>query len=424
MSAGRRQRGALPRLPLDFADRTRLPAAEVAGARILSELPGPAGREVWRVLRLVLDFAAGQHAVEWFDAAYLDAWEEHILRGPLEAPLRLPLGVIVGELTAPHEAERPLLGHGCWCVADWASGRYEETALAFAEAAALCWPENGRYAMVAGRLFRKAGRLREAELWLRRARRLAVWHEDWEAAVLSTSSMGMLEWERGNYKPSIEHLEQAERLARRHQLRRLEGEVLHNRVLLAVFTGQTDAATTYAEAALDRYLPVHPQLPALAYDLAYLWLTKGYARRALPVFESLLPHFKEPERRLQVYAAIAKAAGLLGDRDRFRNASARVEEIAAIQPRVRTLAAALVDAGLGAAELGDAVVAREALQRGLAVAEAAGQADMVVAAERAINRIDQPSKDGLLRDPRSGLRAHDELAERFVRVLEEQPASC
>lgn len=418
MHPGRRRR-TLPRVPLDFADRIRIPPGEVAGAGLLSELPPDVAPRAWAVLRLVLDFAAAQDddGAEWFDADELLAWEEELLRSALDPRLRSPLAVIVGELAQGERADRGTVAHACWCVVEWALDRHEETALAFAEAAALSWPVHERYAMIAGRLFRKAGRTRQAELWLRRARRLSLWVEDWETLVLSTSSLAMLFWDRGNYKRSMQLLKSAERITRRHGMRTLEGEVLHNRLVVAIDTNDTPAAMAYAEGAFDRYLPSHPKLPALAYDIASLWLRKGFAHRALRIFRVLLPHFEDVEPQLQVLAATAKAAGMIGERKEFDAAVERVEALVRHAQRTRALPAALVEVSEGAIAIGDAERATAYLRRAMTAARALAQADVVLSAERILEGIRTGEVAELGRASAEARRAHDALADRFVRVL-------
>ena len=421
MHPGRRRR-TLPRVPLDFADRIRIPPGEVAGAGLLSELPPDVAPRAWAVLRLVLDFAAAQDdGGEWFDADELLAWEEELLRSALDPRLRSPLAVIVGELAQGERADRGTVAHACWCVVEWALDRHEETAFAFAEAAALSWPQHERYAMIAGRLFRKAGRTRDAELWLRRARRLSLWVDDWETLVLSTSSLAMLFWDRGNYKRSMQLLKSAERVAKRQGLRTLEGEVFHNRVLLAVFTGDPQSAARYAEAAFERYLPSHPRIPALGYDIAYLWLSQGYADRALPLLRALLPHFDERGPRLQVIAAVARSAGLLDEEQTFEDAVREFDALAGEADPPRVTPAALVDVGLGAIGCGRAEIGRRALARALAMAEQMGQGDMIIAAEKAIADLERGVRP--IRRRRAS-PSHDDFAERFVRVLTQSRAFC
>lgn len=204
-NAGRR-RTTFPYGPLDFCDRTAIPTAQTEGAAMLAELTGAEGLLAFRILRLVVSYARGEFDRAWFDRDTLQAWEEELLRGRGDRRLYGPAAVIVGELIDPEQAQMSRVSHACWCIAEWADERSPATTVAFAEAAALSWPASPRTALAAGRLIRRAGFAREGEIWLRRARRLAAHEKDWECLVLTTSSLGMLQFTAGNYKAAKHQL--------------------------------------------------------------------------------------------------------------------------------------------------------------------------------------------------------------------------
>lgn len=410
----------LPHGTLDFCDRTCVPAAHAAGAAIFSDLPPIDAAILWRVLRLVLSYARGEYHTAWFDAGQLRNWEEDLLCGAGDARFRSPCAVIVGELVEPDHAEMQTVAHACWCVVEWAldGDRSVATALAFAEAAALSGPMNARYALAAGRLFRRNGKRHEGEMWLNRARRLAAHHPDHECLVLSTSSLGMLYWEQGGFKQARRFLTRAQRVARRHGLRTLEGEVLHNLLVLAIDSGDLDSAEKFAQAAFERYVPNHPKLPALAYDTAYLWLSRGHAHRALRVFQALLPHFSDSCAQLQVLCATCKAAGLTGAHVLFTACAARVADIAGQAQPDNSRAAALVDLGVGALALGETDLAYSALTDALVLARERGLSETLVKAEDALEQL---RSGELLVERRPSSNPHvpqEELAGRFTVALE------
>lgn len=417
--AGRR-RATFPYGPLDFCDRTCVPTARTEGAEILAELPGPEGLLLFRVLRLVIAFARGEYDRAWFDAGALQAWEEELLRTSADRELHAPAAVIVGELVDPERAEMERVAHACWCIVEWADDRSPAARVAFAEAAALSWPANPRYALAAGRLIRRSGFPREAEIWLRRARRLAAHYQDWECLVLSTSSLGMLHFTAGNYKLAKQQLERAHRTARRNNLRTLEGEVRHNQIEVAISTGELDEAERFAREAFERYLPYHRSLPALAYDIAYLWLSRGNPAPSIHIFRALLRHFSAGIPHVQVLCALCRAAGMLRDDSLFQECAQRAEA-ALEQARGIQLPAALVDFALGAIALDDRECAEATLRRARALAVELGQGDVALRAEdlqsrMAIGHI--PQMPRLVEAPNQ-----DRFATTFALVLEELPTS-
>lgn len=311
------------------------------------------------------------------------------------------------------------VAHACWCIVEWALDRDRSlaTALAFAEAAALSWPMNARYALAAGRLFRRNGKPRDGETWLNRSRRLAAHYADHECLALSTSSLGMLFWEQGNLQQAQGYLVRAERLARRHGLRTLEGEVLHNRLVVAIDRGELDAAEGFAQAAFERYLPNHPKIPALAYDTAYLWLSRGHTRRALRVFEALLPHFCDSCAREQVLCATCRAAGIAGERDVFAACAAQVTQMSTQAKPHNSRAAALVDLGVGAMALGETELAESALTEALALARERCLSETVVRADQALEQL-RRGEPVVERRPLSNSRQpQEQLAGHFAAVL-------
>lgn len=419
MATAARGRVALPKGPLDFCDRTCVPAAHPAGAGFFADLPATDAALLWRVLRLVLAYARGGYDSVWFDADRLRCWEEELLLGAADARLRFPCAVIVDELVDPDRADMEVVAHGCWCIAEWAldGDRSVSAALAFAEAAALSWPVNARYALAAGRLFRRNGQPREGETWLNRSRRLAAHHSDHECVALGTSSLGMLYWERGSLKQAQRFLTRARRVARRHGLRTLEGEVLHNLLVVAIDSGELDAAEEFAQAAFERYVPNHPKLPALAYDTAYLWLSRGHTSRALRVFQALLPHFSDSCARLQVLCATCKAAGITGAHEVFASCASQVAEINEQVQQDNSRAAALVDLGVGAFALGENELAESALTEALVLARDRGLSETMVKADQALDQLRRGEPLAERRPSADPRLPQEELAGRLATAL-------
>lgn len=160
------------------------PAPEGAPA----EEPPAAGRAataaVQRGLRAVLRWADEGSA--GLDPGAMAEWERELLLASWDPGARLPLAVLARELGDPAGPEPERVAWACLCVTEWAleSGAVK-AGLAFAEAAARAWPDQGRYAWAAGRLLRTHGREEEAETWLRRAAQLAGRAGDWEGQARS-----------------------------------------------------------------------------------------------------------------------------------------------------------------------------------------------------------------------------------------------
>ncbi|HEU0014799.1 MAG TPA: tetratricopeptide repeat protein [Longimicrobium sp.] len=366
-----------------------VPDGAVAGADIVRELAPELSLTVWQALRSVLLWAAQEPSArgELWERATMVAWEEELLEAPLDNDLRYPLAVIAGELALGAGADPDRLSRGCVCVTEWAlSNGAVCTALAFAEAAAHAWPEHGRYAWLVGRLLRAHGRLRDAELWIRRAVQVAVSTGDWETQTLGLNSLGNVFYERGNYREATSSHVQALRIARRQQLREREGEILHDLFVSTWHTGDLEQAEGYARSALEIYQGGHERLPALAYDIAFSWMSNGYFERALPLLIELSDRFDRQGDQVRVLASSARAAAACG-REALFNEYAKRTETAAAAVTGHGVAYAMFALGLGAWNLKRWNDASEYLIRALMIAEQRGEADVTSNAEAALSSV-------------------------------------
>lgn len=412
----------------DFTSPLTVPGGEVAGTEIVRELPPELALTVWQVLRSVLLWAAEIPAQrgDLFERRAMEQWERELLEGTFDPDLRYPLAVMVGELAELEDASAEALAHACLCVAEWAlAHKATRTALAFTEAAALCLPDHPRYAWMAGRMLRSHGYLREAEQWIKRSVRVAGNRGDWEAQTLGMNSLGNVLYDAGRYREAQQSQMQALRSVRKHGLRDREGDVLHDLFVATAYVGELDQAEEYARAALERYLPRHDRLPALAYDVAFLWMKRGEFSRALPVLVELSAHFHEPHERVVVLASTARAAAACGDKDVYATFSAEAAQLAAESKTGRGVPYALFELGLGASNLGHWQSAEQFLERAEAAARVRGEADVVVNAETALSAVRSgcsAERTELAASRARNQNSRETLTSRFVVSLRGVPA--
>jgi hypothetical protein len=413
-------RGTLPYAPLTLSDATMVHPADVPAAPLLSELEGEDALEGWNVARALLLFASKSAPPVFYSAKTLEAWEAALLRASQRNPFLTPLAVIVGELREWGKKDRSCLCTACLAVAEGALERGAiGSALCFMEAAALCWPENGHYAMLAGRAFKNHGRLRDGERWLRRAMLLSRWFQDWPTHVLSTSSFGMLCWTLGGPARARKHLIRARYLAQRHHLAVIEGEVLHNLLVVAITTEDHVHVAEYASGALKRYVPDHPRLASLAYDVAYYWMTRGHPGKALPMFRELLGRFETATQQLQVLAATARAAGACNERIAFEDSWTAAFALAERAEIGVTLPAALIDLGFGAAHFEEWERASTVFTAALYSAQKFGLSEELVRADTCVTSVQQHCNPDTLVRPFGADPEIDPVSRRFVVALRE-----
>ncbi|HET7460677.1 MAG TPA: hypothetical protein VFJ82_05500 [Longimicrobium sp.] len=355
---------------------------------MLAELDPEHAVMLFDVLRAASLWAADDGAAGWYDPKLLRRWEKAILTGHLDEHLRSAAGVLIGELVHPETSDPRQLSMCCLQISEWALGRGAvETSIEFNRLAALVWPTNARLAYVTGRRYGSVCRFKDSDIWLRRAARIARWYADWEAFADALTSIGMLAYRQGNIPRARSFLDRALRVARRRGLRQLEGEILHDRFTVAFTSNEKTDAEALARAAYQRYLPSHERLPALAYDIAYYWLTRGYAARALPVLRLLRAHFPQPAAQFQVLCASARAAGALHDRTAFRAIWAEANDLMYVAQSSPVFGIALIDLGYGAAHLGDWVHAEAAFLRAAKAAPGKDQGEDRLLAEAALEAV-------------------------------------
>lgn len=350
-----RSRAPLPPNPVEFAYPLAVPDGTVLGAVILHEVPHTFALHVFQALRLTFAWAAGPDASgAEFDAADLSGWEADVLQTEgVDEALWAPVAVIAGELARPADVNPEGLAHACLAVADWAlEAETHGTALLFAEAAAVVWPSNARLAWLCGKVYRERQDFGRAEMWLRRARRVAVWTGDVELQAQALNSLGNLKVRLGDLAGGRELLLSAVRLAKRHRLRERLAKVQHDLLLVCAYDGRFDEGEKHASQAFALYGPEHPNLINLAFDVTLLWNYQGQFARALPVLQALHTRFPDDDRRLRVIASTARAAGAVGDADSFQKAWTEGWTLIDQGSVDHLRAAAPLDMGLGALSLG------------------------------------------------------------------------
>lgn len=164
------------------------PSIGEPGAGWTRGLSAEAAAAVERGLGAVVRWVNGGAAA--FSEGEMDAWERELLLGSWDPGARLPLAVVARELAEPGGGGGERVAWACLCVTEWALERGAVAAgLAFAEAAAHAWPEQGRYAWTVGCLMRAHGREDAAESWLRRAAELAERAGDREGHARSLAEL-------------------------------------------------------------------------------------------------------------------------------------------------------------------------------------------------------------------------------------------
>jgi tetratricopeptide (TPR) repeat protein len=369
--------------------RPRVPPALTRGGErfeglaILGEFDDDLGLLLWQTVRNVLlwtrtppDERAGV-----FAGAAADERLEELARLKPDPELQGPLSVVAALLREPERVDVPRLVNACRRVALWAEERGAlATALDFAQAAALAAADSPALAFQVGRLARRRAEYDRAESWYTRAIIQGRQAGDWRSYALAFSGLGNLFLQKGNLPLARKANVRSLRAARRHRLDHVAAMAYQALFGVEVETGG-ERADEYADKALQAYGPSHPNVPRLAYDVAYQWAVQGRFSRALPVATALLPHFEPTSERVLVLGLVARAAGGTGERAAFGHAAEVLLDLTADPSTADTAAAGLLGLVHGATSLGEWEMAETALDRALQVAADRREGKLMMTAE-------------------------------------------
>lgn len=345
-----------------------------------------AGLVLWQVLR---DVRTWLEAIAAPDEPTLgdEGWK---LEGLVpELAITLPaLDRLIRE-PQPDDATMEAVALACLHVGLWAEDAAAgHTALAFFQAAEDANPDNPHFAYNVGRVARKLALYDDAERWLKWANWVARGAGRWEVVTLSLSGLGNLHRQRGNLPLAMRYHRLTHRIARRHNLRTLEGDALYDLVGLSFDFGNPAQGMEYARKAIEAYGPGHTRIYRLAKDIAWLWMDRyGEFESAAHVFMALLDHVWEPRRRLVLHASLARAAAGAGLEDVFETMWIDAWSMIRQQPLREGHAAALTQLALGAGSLSQWHRAKLAASHALEVARERREGEMVIFSESIVEAV-------------------------------------
>lgn len=407
------------RIPPPLVQDAESPGPE--GLAIVGEIEGELGVVLWKSLRSVMLWAesAGEDRRNLFDQdAGARRSEELRAFVPADAPeLTAALEDLLPVLAAPGKAEPDFVARACARIAKWAEGRKANlTQLEFLQAAAICCPEDSRYALEVGRRSRDLTRYSVAEAWYHRALGLARQVDDWETYVRAYLSHGTMMLRRGAIPAGRRSFLKALRRSRRQGLREVEAEAIHDLCVLEWHAGDRAKSLDFGEQAVQAHGPGHPGLPQLAHDIAYLWLEDGHYQHALPVFMAALSKVKPIERPF-VLGSLGRAAAGVDDVLGYEWAR---RSLADYEPGPG-VAEAWIDFAHAAATLGRAEEMTEAAKLAESVARARKEGQVRFVAESILKGIREAADAPRSREPAHDAR-NDRLARDLIRALQLSPA--
>ena len=326
------------------------------GFNLLLDNPGEAGVVLWQIVRDVTLWASmpESNRKELFSPkAPIRQWQV-LLHTELNESVRPYLLIVSNLLFTDRIPDSSELAFACRKIADWAEDQlHPHTAIAFAQAAALAWPESAECAYKVGWLARRCGEYARAESWLRRCIAITRRLPDMQSQVLAWINLGNIYLARGDHLAAEAAFRRALRGATRSGLSGPKALALHDLFALAVETHRIAEAEVLARRAARAIGATHPRLPILAHDVAAFWFSLGLFERAEVVFSAVLSVTRHPLERLQVLSSVARAAGGAGNRETFLGAWAEAWQIIKGQEEMECVATSALKLAFGSASLAD-----------------------------------------------------------------------
>jgi tetratricopeptide (TPR) repeat protein len=391
--------------------------ADLEGRGVLEEVSGELGEALWLTLRSATLWASlpqvGRDGL--FKRRALRARRDEVLSGVTDRVPKEALSLLWSALARRDATTSADLARSCEAIADWAAtANYWITQAEFLHAAALAAFEEPRRALMAGRATRDQGNFPVAEVWFHRAIAQARWRGDWDIYVRAHVGLGKLWFRRGRTAAATRYLEKAARAGIRRGQLVPAAMAYHDLFNLAFFSRRFDEGVELARKAASLYGRGHPDLPLLAWDIAFQWMERDEYSRAYPFLCSLRPAFAG-RQAMVADGGIARAAGYLGLVAEYAQAAQRVRSAPDSLPNK---AAVLLEVVRGAIALGDHEAASALLAEAERIATPLREARTLILLDELREEASRPMRGGV--KPRlhpSPVPVDATLAREFVAML-------
>lgn len=330
----------------------------------------------------------------------LKPWKraEEVRNASAAAPeIASELRVLAEELESGLPNSRSAIGKACHALSEWgvATGR-GELAVQFAEAAVAVQPASDLRAYQAAKVNRLFGRLTEAEMLYSRAICLARPGKRWWVYVRSHLGIGMIHKARGDVGRARAHYATAAGAAWKLTGERwLAGLTELDLLVLSAEAGEFEAAFEHATRAAILMPKHNERIPALVHDYCLLLVRMRAYSLALPLLECVAEKEMPVPERVIVWSTLARAAAGVGDAERFRLTSRKIEQVE--EDLHLSSAVVHVNLAVGAQALGLLSCAEAHARRGVELSTAQGEYGTRKAGEEVLTALQgrQPPLTGV-----------------------------
>jgi len=297
---------------------TNDPGDVLEGAGVLRDFGGaPVALVLWQAAREVMLWSQSSVRADLFSPSAhgkrLAVLREANVPEDVAPLLRALSETVLGE---PASAEAPYVAVLCRQVCDWAmEAGAGETALWYAQAAAMAFPAHARTALLTGTTALRVGKLDRAESWLLRAVGVAR-KRDLNAYGQAYIALARISEQRGDRARARDRWLLAIRAGRRGAIMDVRGKALHGLMRLSLDEGDLTEAARFARLA-RKFIGCadHPDRLTLAADFAAVLVRSGASGRARALLRDLLPR-AAAEPGIRMYLVALQALALAQEEER------------------------------------------------------------------------------------------------------------
>lgn len=325
------------------------PRARHREREILGELPDAVGLVLWQDVRHLRDWAESSPEVR---GKLFNPPTNNVLAKRREArssePELADLFDTFATLKAnPLQSETVVVGAACERIVEWAlTHDHPQTAIEWAEVAAIVDSENPKLANLAGRVTRNANEYERAEVWFKRGIGLARQQDNVVEKFWGHVGYGKLCKELSRVKDARKHLNRASALARKQGPPSLAASAQHDICALLMVRGRLSEAAVRARRAFALYPKSDPRLPFFGADIALMLVLAGRYSAAVRLLRAVLRAVQQQSARTAIMALAARA---------FAGAGAHEEAAVFRQRALKLLAKHPTMEGVTRWHLGDAL---------------------------------------------------------------------
>jgi tetratricopeptide (TPR) repeat protein len=293
------------------------PAWRRAEVQVFDEVPEALALVLWQGIRHVRAWhqAPAPRRAELFHPHPRLSAESQLREARAAAPeLRAALDGLLAVTRSPLTAAERDVAAACAEIARWAERNgHAQTAILFAEAAAVLDDWDPAFANHAGRLTRNAGEFARADLWFQRAIGLARGADASVEYTRAQLGYGRLWHTLGDVERARKHYNRGSVAAMRQGLEWLAAEAQHDLMAFLTEYGLFEAAELHARRALAWYPKRHHRFPLFVADLVYLFLRRSHYEAASRLARAAFRTARHPGQRLVIAAQYLRAKAGSGD---------------------------------------------------------------------------------------------------------------